>query len=70
MAVSLTGDAEAVRKAMNALHENFRAYCAGKKEPTFDQFERLVTLIVREQGRIIAGNRELIARIRARQKRT
>jgi hypothetical protein len=28
------------------------------------EFDRLITLIVREQGRMIAHNRELIAKVR------
>jgi hypothetical protein len=66
MAVSLAGSAQAVREEMRASEADFTEYCAGQKEPSWPELNRLVTLIVREQGRMIAQNRELIARIRDR----
>lgn len=68
MAVSLIGAAHAVAVEMKCTSEDFRAYAAGSKEPPPDQFERLVSLIVHEQTKLIAKNRELIARIRGRLK--
>ena len=66
MAVSLTGEAHAVALEMKCTNDEFRAYAAGSQEPPAEQFERLVSLIVHEQTKLIAKNRELIARIRAR----
>ena len=53
MAVSLVGDAGPVRKAMACSEYDFEAYCAGGKVPNQQEFERLVELIVREQGNLI-----------------
>lgn len=57
MAVSLVGDADAVRKEMACSQSDFEAYCAGRKAPSQEEFERLVGLIVREQGKLIGANR-------------
>lgn len=62
-AASLVGDAEPVRLYMQCTESDFREYCAGRKEPTFPELDRLITLIVHEQGKIIAENRQLLARI-------
>lgn len=64
MAVSLVGEAQSVVLEMKCSHDDFRAYCAGLKEPPPDQFERLVSLIISEQRKLIAKNRELIAECR------
>lgn len=69
MAVSLIGDREAVRSAMQSSAEDFRDYCAGRKEPPFPELDRLISLIIREQGQMIARNRERLARNRARRQR-
>jgi hypothetical protein len=69
MAASLVGEAEQVRAHMACSAADFLEYCAGRKEPPMPEFDRLISLIVREQGKIIAANRELIARIRARDTR-
>jgi hypothetical protein len=66
MAVSLIGEAEAVRKEIGCSHEDFREYCAGWKEPPMPHLERLLQIIIREQGKLIAQNRELIARVRGK----
>ena len=66
MAVSLVGSGQAVREHMRAAEADFSEYCTGQKEPSWPELDRLVTLIVREQGRMIAQNRALIARIRDR----
>jgi hypothetical protein len=66
MAVSLVGDVETVRQKIGSSPADFRDYCAGQKEPPWPELDRLITLIVREQGQLIARNRELLAEIRAR----
>jgi hypothetical protein len=65
MAVSLLGAADQVVAEMRCSEEDFVLYCAGSKEPSWPELDRLITLIVREQGRMIAKNRELIASVRA-----
>jgi hypothetical protein len=66
MAVSLVGSAAEVVAEMKSTDADFRAYCAAEKEPSAEEFSRLVTLIIREQGKLIAKNRELLATIRER----
>ena len=66
MAVSLCGDAQPVRKAMRCSEEDFTAYCAGRKEPPWPEMDGLITLIVHEQGSIIAKNRELLKSLKDR----
>jgi hypothetical protein len=66
MAVSLVGEAQSVVLEMRCSHEEFVDYCAGRREPTPEQFDRLITLLVREQGKMIAKNREMLAAIQAR----
>ena len=68
MAGSLVGGAEEVMQAMGCSSENFQAYRSGQKEPTWPELDRLVTLIVREQGKIIAQNRKVLAKTRADQR--
>ena len=63
-AVSLVGSPAAVRAHMRCTEEHFLDYCAGAKEPSFAELDRLVTLIIREQGRLIAQNRNLLRQIR------
>jgi hypothetical protein len=50
MAVSLAGSAQAVRDEMRASEADFTEFCAGQKEPSWPELNRLVTLIVREQA--------------------
>ena len=69
MAVSLCGDTQPIRAAMRCSEEDFVAYCAGKKEPPWPEVDRLITLIVYEQGSIIAKNRELLTQARAKLQR-
>jgi hypothetical protein len=64
MAVSLVGEAQAVALEMKCSATDFRDYLAGKKEPPMEEFNRLVDLVIREQARLIARNRELIAQAR------
>jgi hypothetical protein len=61
MAASLIGDVEKVRLTLRCPHDEFRAYCAGTKELPYDELDRLIDLISREQGLLIARNRELLA---------
>jgi hypothetical protein len=65
MAVSFLGEAQSVALEMKCSNADFLDYCAGQKEPTMAELDRLIGLIVREQAKLIAQNRELLARIRA-----
>jgi len=67
MAVSLAGSVEEVKACMRSTEADFLDYCAGVKELALDELDRLITLIIREQGKIIAQNRDLL--LRAREKR-
>lgn len=76
LAVSLVGDPEAVRAEMKCSPEDFLAYSAARKQPAQPEVEALISIIVREQGNLIARNRdliaqnrELIAQIRSKQRR-
>jgi hypothetical protein len=66
MAASLVGDAETVRKELGCSLEDFRAYIESRKDLPWPELDRLIGLIVREQGNIIATNRELTAKARER----
>jgi hypothetical protein len=66
MAASLVGSAQEVRATMQCSEVDFLQYCSGSKEPTYAELDRLVTLIVREQGKVIAHNRELLNAHRTR----
>lgn len=68
MAVSLVGEAQTVALEMKCSNTDFRDYLAGKKEPPMEEFNRLVELVVREQTKMIARNRELVAQARGRLK--
>ena len=61
MAVSLVGEAQSVMLEMKCSREDFLDYCAAQKEPQAEELDRLLKLIIREQGNMIAKNRELIA---------
>lgn len=63
IAVSLVGDPQKVTKAMRCSEQDFTAYCQGTKEPPWPELDKLISLIVHEQGIIIAKNRELIAKL-------
>ena len=63
-AVSLVGSPLDVRTHMRSTEKHFLDYCAGVKEPSPVELERLITLIIREQGRIIAQNRNLLQALR------
>ena len=64
MAVSLVGEAQSVMLEMRCSHAEFREYCLGLREPSSEEFERLVDLIVTEQRKLIDKNRELLAQLR------
>lgn len=65
MAVSFVGEAQSVALEMKCSNADFLEYCAGQKEPTMAELDRLISLIVREQAKLIAKNRELLAKTRA-----
>jgi hypothetical protein len=62
-AVSLVGDTEEVRTVMQSTPADFLDYCAGRKEPSLPELDRLISLIICEQGKIIAHNRELLRKM-------
>ena len=66
LAVSLVGSGQAVSAKMRCTEDDFRDYCAGTKEPSWPELDRLVSMIVREQGKMIAKNRELLNQMRTR----
>jgi hypothetical protein len=65
MAVSFVGEAQSVALEMKCSNADFLEYCAGQKEPTMAEFDRLIGLIIREQTKLIATNRELLAKMPA-----
>ena len=69
MAVSLVGEAQSVALEMKCSNADFLEYSAGGKEPSPQELERLITLIIREQGRMISRNRQLLADLRAQARR-
>jgi hypothetical protein len=69
LAVSLVGSPDAVKATMKCSDADFLAYCDGRKEPSWPELDRLIDLIVREQGNIIAKNRDLLADQGARHKK-
>jgi hypothetical protein len=66
MAVSLVGDSRRVMEQMRCSEADFQLYCAGEREPGWSEYDRLIALIVDEQGIIIAKNRELLNKLRER----
>ena len=62
LAASLVGGTDQVKTAMGCSTEDFHAYCAGRKEPPWLELDRLTTLIMREQQKAIAQNRERLRR--------
>ena len=67
MAASLVGGAEAVRRAMVCSPEDFQNYCSGLEEPPYAELDRLVTLIIVEQQKIIDRNHDFLAKMRGKQ---
>jgi hypothetical protein len=61
--VSLVGDVEEVRKQLQCSSRDLIEYCAGSKGLTQAQVDTLLDLILHEQGKLIAENRELLAQI-------
>ena len=66
LAVSLMGSVEPVINEMKCSTDDFRDYRAGTKKLPPPEYERLISLIMREQGNEIAKNRELIAKLSSR----
>ena len=64
MAVSLVGEAQSVMLEMRCSHAEFREYCLGLREPSAEEFERLMDLIVSEQRKLLDKHRELLAQLR------
>jgi hypothetical protein len=60
MAVSLVGAVAPVMAHMRSSPADFEDYRAGRKEPPWSEFDRLVSLIVREQQVVIARNRAFL----------
>ena len=54
MAVSFVGEAQSVALEMQCSNADFLEYCAGQKEPTAAELERLIGLITREQAKLKA----------------
>ncbi|HEY8251060.1 MAG TPA: hypothetical protein VIG70_10665 [Burkholderiales bacterium] len=67
VAVSLVGEAQSVMLEMKCSHADLREYCFGLREPSAEEFDRLVELIVVEQRKMLEQNRELLAQARARE---
>jgi hypothetical protein len=68
MAVSFVGP-EHVMACMKCSAEDFRKYCDGEKELTWPELDRLVKLVVEQQRIVIAANRDLLARMRAKREK-
>ena len=64
MAASLLGSTDEVQVVLRCSQSDFQMYRDGVKEPSWPELDRLVAVIVREQGTMIARNRELRAAIR------
>ena len=69
LAVSLVGEARSVALEMKCSNADFLEYCAARKEPPAQELDRLITLIIREQGRMISKNRQLLAALGAQARR-
>lgn len=63
MAVSLVGEAK-VWTRMQCTEADFLLYCAGNKEPRWPELDRLIAMIVHEQGIIIGKNKEMLTELR------
>jgi hypothetical protein len=68
MAVSFVGPAH-VMACMKCSAEDFQKYRDGEKELTWPELDRLVKLVVDQQRIVIARNRDLLARMRARREK-
>jgi hypothetical protein len=68
MAVSFVGPAH-VMTCMKCSAEDFQKYRDGEKELTWPELDRLVKLVVEQQRIVIAHNRDLLARMRAKREK-
>lgn len=66
MAIALLGEAIKVRNHMKFSEAELVAIVAGERELTWAELDLLTTLLVREQGNVIAKNRDLAELIRLR----
>ena len=66
MAAGLLGSTDEVRTQLECSPEDFEAYRWAKREPPLMLLDRLVALIVLEQGKVVAKNRELLKELRAK----
>ena len=66
LAASLADEPRKVWESMGCSEAEYRDYCAGRKVPTQLELERLVELIIQEQGNIVSRNRDLLAQVRAK----
>jgi hypothetical protein len=64
MAVSLVGSPDEVMAQMKSRAADFAAYCEGSREPSSTELDALIGLIVREQGSMIAKNRQFLDEVR------
>ena len=69
MAARLLGSSEKVKQCMQCSELEFRAYRAGRKEPSWLEIDRLVEIIMREQGVQIAKNRVFLDEMRKKRLR-
>ena len=66
MAVALSGETSKVRDHMKFSQAELHALLAGKRELTWSELDLLTTLLVKEQGTLIAKNRDLVELLRLR----
>ena len=52
--------------AMQCSQADFHEYSDGRKEPSWPELDKLISLIVREQGIIIARNRDVLDALRSK----
>jgi hypothetical protein len=62
IAVSLVGDSKKVMDQMRCSEADFREYCENRKELPWPELDRLISLIIDEQGKAIATHRALLAK--------
>jgi hypothetical protein len=65
MAVSLLGDWRKVMEQLRCPETDFREYSEGSRELPGPELDRLISLIIREQGKVIAAHRDMLTRHRA-----
>jgi hypothetical protein len=66
MAVALLGETRKVRDHMTFSDDDLLAVLAGRRELTWAELDLLTTLLVKEQGTLIAKNRDLVELLRLR----